>query len=70
MTTTQLARELGQSPGTISQHLSVLRRNGLLDSWRSGRSVLYRRTAIASSVIAAAAGAERERRRDGTSPGS
>ena len=53
MTTTQLARELGQSPGTVSQHLSVLKRNGLLDSWRSGRSVLYRRTALATSVIAA-----------------
>lgn len=50
--TTQLARELGQSPGTISQHLSVLRRSGLLASWRSGRSVLYRRTPLASSIIA------------------
>lgn len=53
MTTTQLARELDQSPGTVNQHLSVLKRNGLLDSWRSGRSVLYRRTALASSIIAA-----------------
>ena len=53
MTTTQLARELGQSPGTVNEHLSVLKRNGLLDSWRSGRSVLYRRTALASSIIAA-----------------
>lgn len=55
MTTTQLARELGQSPGTVNQHLSVLKRNGLLDSWRSGRSVLYRRTALATSIIAASA---------------
>jgi len=53
MTTTQLARELGQSPGTVNQHLSILKRNGLLESWRSGRSVLYRRTALASSIIAA-----------------
>jgi DNA-binding transcriptional ArsR family regulator len=52
-TTTQLARELGQSPGTVSQHLSVLKRSGLLESWRSGRSVLYRRTALAASIIAA-----------------
>ncbi|MGY2877115.1 DNA-binding transcriptional ArsR family regulator [Marmoricola sp. URHA0025 HA25] len=52
MTTTQLARELGQSPGTVNQHLTVLKRNGLLSSWRSGRSVLYRRTALASSIIA------------------
>jgi DNA-binding transcriptional ArsR family regulator len=53
MTTTQLARELGQSPGTVNQHLSILKRNGLLESWRSGRSVLYRRTALASSIVAA-----------------
>lgn len=53
MTTTQLARELGQSPGTVNQHLKVLQRNGLLDSWRSGRSVLYRRTDLAGSIIAA-----------------
>lgn len=53
MTTTELADELGQSPGTVNQHLSVLKRNGFLDSWRSGRRVLYRRTALASSVIAA-----------------
>jgi DNA-binding transcriptional ArsR family regulator len=53
MTTTQLARELQQSPGTISQHLSVLRRNGLLMSWRSGRKVLYRCTPLAASIIAA-----------------
>lgn len=54
MTTTQLARQLRQSPGTVSEHLGVLRENGLLSSWRSGRSVLYRRTALASSVLAAA----------------
>jgi DNA-binding transcriptional ArsR family regulator len=54
MTTTHLARELGASPGTISQHLSVLRRSGMLDSWRSGRSVLYRRTPLATSLLAAA----------------
>lgn len=52
LSTTQLSRQLGQSPPTISEHLSVLRRNGLLTSWRSGRSVLYRRTPLASSIIA------------------
>lgn len=52
-TTTELARELSQSPGTVSEHLTVLRRNGLLESWRAGRRVLYRRTALASSVIGA-----------------
>lgn len=59
MTTTQLARELGQSPGTVNQHLSVLKRNGLLESWRSGRSVLYRRTALASSIVTASEQAPR-----------
>jgi DNA-binding transcriptional ArsR family regulator len=51
--TTELARELGQSAPSVSQHLSVLRRNGLVTSWRSGRRVLYRRTPLASSIIAA-----------------
>jgi DNA-binding transcriptional ArsR family regulator len=55
LTTTQLARELGQSPATISGHLSVLRRSGLLSTRRSGRMVLYRRTALGSSVVSAAA---------------
>jgi DNA-binding transcriptional ArsR family regulator len=55
LTTTQLARELGQSPATISGHLSVLRRSGMLSTRRSGRMVLYRRTTLGSSVVAAAA---------------
>jgi DNA-binding transcriptional ArsR family regulator len=53
MTTTQLARDLDQSPSTISEHLTVLRGNGLLVSWRAGRSVQYRRTPLASSLMAA-----------------
>lgn len=65
MTTTHLARELGASPGTISQHLSVLRRSGMLDSWRSGRSVLYRRTPLATSLLAAT-----ERSSTRTEPGA
>lgn len=51
--TTELAVALGQSPPSVSQHLSVLRRSGLVTSWRSGRSVLYRQTPLAASVIAA-----------------
>jgi DNA-binding transcriptional ArsR family regulator len=50
---TELALRLGQSPPSISQHLSVLRRSGLVISWRSGRSVLYRRTALAGSIVEA-----------------
>ncbi|MGI5213464.1 DUF5937 family protein [Plantactinospora sp. CA-290183] len=51
--TTDLARELGQSAPSVSFHLSVLRRNGLVTSWRSGRRVLYRRTSLASGLLAA-----------------
>ena len=55
LTTTQLARQLGQSPATVSEHLSVLRRSGMLSARRSGRLVLYYRTPLGSSVVAAAA---------------
>jgi DNA-binding transcriptional ArsR family regulator len=54
MTTTQLAQQLQQSPGSVSQHLSVLRRTGLLTSRRSGRNVVYRHTPLAASILAAA----------------
>ena len=40
-TTTVLARQLGVSPGTTFEHLSRLRRAGLVESHRSGRSVFY-----------------------------
>jgi DNA-binding transcriptional ArsR family regulator len=41
-TTTELARQLGLSPGTASEHLSRLRRAGLVEPHRSGRRVFYR----------------------------
>ncbi len=53
MSTTQIARELGQSPGSVNQHLSVLRGSALVVTRRSGRSVLYRQTPLAQSMIAA-----------------
>jgi DNA-binding transcriptional ArsR family regulator len=52
MSTTQIAHELGQSAGSVSQHLSVLRGSGLVVSRRSGRSVLYSQTSLAQSMIA------------------
>lgn len=52
--TTELAAELAQSPPAVSGHLSVLRRCGLVTSWRSGRRVLYQRTPLATSILAAA----------------
>lgn len=51
--TTDLARELGQRPPTVSAHLSTLRECGLVTSWRAGRRVLYQRTPLATSVLAA-----------------
>jgi DNA-binding transcriptional ArsR family regulator len=51
--TTELARQLAQSPPAVSAHLSILRRCALVTSWRSGRRVLYQRTPLANSIIAA-----------------
>ncbi|MDV3220679.1 ArsR/SmtB family transcription factor [Intrasporangium sp.] len=50
MSTTQLARALDQSAGSISRHLSVLRESGLVVSWRSGRNVLYAQTPLAQTL--------------------
>ncbi|HEX4087627.1 MAG TPA: helix-turn-helix domain-containing protein [Trebonia sp.] len=52
--TTDLARELLSSAPTVSAHLAILKRCGMVTSWRSGRSVLYQRTSLASSVLASA----------------
>jgi hypothetical protein len=38
-------------PGSVNQHLSVLRRAGLVTAWRSGRFVVYERTALGTSVV-------------------
>lgn len=54
--TSDLARELGQSMPAVSAHLGVLRRAGLVTSWRAGRRVLYQRTPLATSVVAASGG--------------
>jgi len=42
--TIELARRLGVSPGSVSQHLGVLRMAGLVDGHRVGRNVLYVRS--------------------------
>ena len=52
MSTTQIARSVGQSAGSVNQHLTVLRESGMVTSWRSGRSVLYRQTALGGSLVA------------------
>ena len=55
MSTQDLARLLGQSPATVSEHLGVLRRAGLVNSRRSGRRVLYSRTELGTAVVEGAA---------------
>ncbi|GIF45516.1 regulatory ArsR family protein [Asanoa ferruginea] len=62
--TTDLARAIGLSPPTVSSHLAILRRGGLVTCWRSGRRVLYQRTGLGSTVVAAC-GSDNE-----TRPGS
>jgi DNA-binding transcriptional ArsR family regulator len=54
--TTELARRTGLTASGVSQHLSALRRAGLVVSHRAGRSVLYARTTVAESLLAAAGG--------------
>jgi helix-turn-helix protein/uncharacterized protein DUF5937 len=50
-TTTALARQLGVTPGAVSQHLAVLHRGGLVDKRRSGRAVLYQITALGLALL-------------------
>jgi DNA-binding transcriptional ArsR family regulator len=52
-TTTELAGELGLSPGGVSQHLTVLRDAGLVHGRRVARSVLYLRSAQGSALVKA-----------------
>ena len=52
--TTQVARDLGLSAASVSEHLSVLRRSGLVTSRRSGRQVLYQRSALGTDLLGAA----------------
>ncbi|ROQ33257.1 regulatory ArsR family protein [Streptomyces sp. PanSC19] len=49
--TTQLAAHCGMSAAGVSQHLIALRNAGLVTAHRSGRSVLYARTAVADQLL-------------------
>ena len=57
--TTDLARKLGQSAPTVSAHLSILRRCGMVTSWPAGRRVLYQRTPLASRLLLASSSGQR-----------
>jgi DNA-binding transcriptional ArsR family regulator len=48
--TTELARSLGLSAASVSQHLAVLRRAGLVNGHRVGRVVLYMRSPTGESL--------------------
>ncbi|MCT4357217.1 helix-turn-helix domain-containing protein [Streptomyces sp. Je 1-79] len=50
--TTRLAAHCGLSAAAVSQHLTALRNAGLVTAHRSGRSVLYARTAVADALLA------------------
>ncbi|WP_406277602.1 DUF5937 family protein [Embleya sp. NBC_00896] len=53
LSTSQLAVYLGLTPPAVSQQLAILRRCRLVTSRRSGRSVLYQRTPLASQLLQA-----------------
>jgi biotin operon repressor len=53
LSTTELARRTGISPGGVSQHLSALRAAGLVTTHRQGRAVLNSRTTVADALLTA-----------------
>ena len=55
LSTTELARRTGITPGGVSQHLSTLRAAGLVVTHRQGRSLLNTRTEVAEALLSAAA---------------
>lgn len=53
--TSELAVRTGLSAGGVNQHLTALRDAGIVSAHRVGRSVLYRRTRVAETLLAGAA---------------
>ena len=51
--TTQLVAAHGMALGAVGDHLAVLRDTGLVTRIRSGRSVLYQRTALGDALAGA-----------------
>lgn len=52
ISTGEVARRLGVTPGAVSQHLGILRGCGLVTSHRVGRRVLYVRTNSGDALVA------------------
>ena len=55
LSTTELARRTGITPGGVSQHLTTLRAAGLVVTHRQGRSLLNTRTEVAEALLRGAA---------------
>lgn len=53
--TTELARRLGISPATASQHATVLRRAALITTRRDGKAVLHTTTPLGAALLATTA---------------
>jgi biotin operon repressor len=53
LSTTELARRIGLTPGGVSQHLTTLRAAGLVVTHRQGRALLNTRTEVAEALLAA-----------------
>ena len=51
-TSTQLARTLSLSLGTVSSHLAILRDTGVVTGSRAGRTVIYRLTSKGETLLA------------------
>ncbi|MEU2309400.1 winged helix-turn-helix domain-containing protein [Streptomyces misionensis] len=52
ITTTQLTHALCMSLGAVGDHLSVLRKSGLVEGTRRGRAVVYQRTRLGDALLA------------------
>jgi DNA-binding transcriptional ArsR family regulator len=50
LTTSALAARTSTSPSSVSRHTAVLRRSGLITTWRSGTSVLHMRTVLGNDL--------------------
>jgi DNA-binding transcriptional ArsR family regulator len=51
--TSDLAIELAVTPSAVSQHLQLLRRTGLVDSYRVGKQVFYQPSDLVTMLIGA-----------------